>query len=510
MDRYVQGLIKVIGRLLQMQADQRQEETNFTCPYSIRSCPHPYITALENRADCWPVLLLEIDDFICQAADRNKASYITMLAPFLRYLYCEPQRQSQHALLRQSLLRVLLPTKPGAGWTPENKNQEKTTAVSDSLLLCLCQLVPYLQVDSMEAVLEMCGFVDTLLQSLIGAPGELWTSERPRLLVQLLCACHQCLKLNGDCRLLLNLIQQLLPACKVWPVDELMMGVALLLPEAPAAQQSSLLKLALSLAPEQAELSHWLSPVLVLPLLQLLSCSRLTEPLADPTTHSLNHSLAQSLLDSIRKPTSKAQQPSPTLTLPLSSWYGELSVALSILHKVALDPSAATDWLLAVNSALTSGQRLSSSLTLVVTYLLITTTEDICLLALKASQAIAAADPCQVSSLIPVLLFKLSKETNPGLTHAVLNCLPNLGTHKLCVPMVLQTLHMLASSPKLRAVAMRLMTALWKRQDRVYPELQHLLGQQDARVIVGKETQWEQILARAACLRDICRERLII
>ncbi|MEQ2185223.1 hypothetical protein GOODEAATRI_016040, partial [Goodea atripinnis] len=58
----------------------------------------------------------------------------------------------------------------------------------------------------------------------------------------------------------------------------------------------------------QAELSHWLSPVLVLPLLQVLSCSRLTEPLADPTTHSLNHSLAQSLLDSIRKPTSKAQR----------------------------------------------------------------------------------------------------------------------------------------------------------------------------------------------------------
>lgn len=35
-----------------------------------RSSPHPYITALENRVDCWPALLLEIDDFIQQAADR--------------------------------------------------------------------------------------------------------------------------------------------------------------------------------------------------------------------------------------------------------------------------------------------------------------------------------------------------------------------------------------------------------------------------------------------------------
>ena len=44
-------------------------------------------------------------------------------------------------------------------------------------------------------------------------------------------------------------------------------------------------------------------------------------------------------------------------------------------------------------------------------------------------------------------------------------------------------------------------------KDRVYPELQRLLGQQDSRVVLGRDTQWEQILARAACLRDICRER---
>lgn len=44
-------------------------------------------------------------------------------------------------------------------------------------------------------------------------------------------------------------------------------------------------------------------------------------------------------------------------------------------------------------------------------------------------------------------------------------------------------------------------------QDRIYPELQRLLGQQDSRVVVGRDAQWEHILARAACLRDICRER---
>lgn len=35
--RNVQGLINVIGRLLQMQADQRDRQTHFVCPFSIRS-----------------------------------------------------------------------------------------------------------------------------------------------------------------------------------------------------------------------------------------------------------------------------------------------------------------------------------------------------------------------------------------------------------------------------------------------------------------------------------------
>uniref|UniRef100_A0A8C4I042 Focadhesin n=1 Tax=Dicentrarchus labrax TaxID=13489 RepID=A0A8C4I042_DICLA len=504
--RNVQGLIKVIGQLLQMQADQRDRGKPFTCPYSIS--PHPYITALENRVDCWPALLLEIDDFIQQAADRNEPAYITMLAPFLRYLYCEPQRQPQHALLRHSLLRALLPVRPGAGSHLQKKDQRGTSPVSDSLLHCLCQLVPHMQVDCVEALLELCGFADALLQGLVPASEKRWRTESVGLLLQLLCACQRCLQLNGDCRPLLSLIQQLLPACQQeLPLDELLMGVALLLLEAPAGQQSGLLSLALSLVPEQAELCPWLSPVLVLPVLQLLSCSGLTEALTDRRTHSLNQDLAHSLLRSISKETDKPRQPGPPLALPLSPWYDKLSVTLSVLRKLAKDPAAAADWLLSVTSALTSSQHQLRSHTLIVTHLIITGQEDVCQLALKASQAVAAADPCQVPSLIPVLLFKLGKEKNPGLAHAVLNCLPNLGTHKLCVPMVLQTIHMLASTPKLRAVAMRLMTALWKKQDRIYPELQRLLGQQDSRVVVGRDTQWEQILARAACLRDICRER---
>lgn len=253
----------------------------------------------------------------------------------------------------------------------------------------------------------------------------------------------------------------------------------------------------------------WLSPVLVLPVLQLLSCSSLTEALTDPRIHKLNQDLGNKLLQRISRGADKPGQSAPSLPLPLSSWFSELSVAVSVLRKLSDNPAAAADWLLSVSSALalSSGQQPLSTLSLMVTHVIITGQDDICLLALNAGQAIAAADPCQVPSLLPVLMFKLGKEKNPNVAHAVLSCVPNLGTHKFCVPMVLQTLKMLSSAPKLRAVAMCLMTALWKKQDRVYPDLQRLLGQQDSRVTVGRDAQWEQILARAVCIRDVCRER---
>lgn len=74
---------------------------------------------------------------------------------------------------------------------------------------------------------------------------------------------------------------------------------------------------ALQLLPEGAALAPWLSPVLVLPLLQLLTCSWLTEPLAEKKTHRLNLDLAQRLLHQISKGTDVPQVISSLLAAPL-------------------------------------------------------------------------------------------------------------------------------------------------------------------------------------------------
>ncbi|KAJ8008233.1 hypothetical protein DPEC_G00102680 [Dallia pectoralis] len=509
--RNVQGLIEVMGRLLQMQADRRDKGQAFSCPYSIRSSPHPYITVLENRPDCWPVLLLEIDHYFQRAADRAELAYVTMLAPFLRYLYCEPQRIPGHALLRHSLLRVLVPTRPG-DCTQDSERREdlrQSPVVRHGLVCCLYELIPHMQVDSVEAVLELHSLVDALIPALEGALGDRWRTERAWLAMQLLWACQLSLELSGDCRPLLQLLHRLLPArTEEFPVEQTIVGLALLLLQASAAQQTGLLTLAQRLIPAKCESPPWGARFLVLPLLQVLSCSALMEPLTDPQTHALNQSLAQGLLQDVQRETSKPAENTPQLALPLSPWSSEVLVTTQVLRRVSGDAVAASEWLVAVTSAIPLCQSVPSSLILIAAHLLVTGETDVCRLALKTAAAIAKADPAQVPSLLPVVLFKLGQMCDPGLSHALLYSLPDLGTHKLCVPQVLHTLQMLCSAPRLRAVSLRLMTALWEKQDRVYPDLQKLMSQMETSCgVLGKEAQWEQILAKAACVRDICRER---
>lgn len=75
-------------------------------------------------------------------------------------------------------------------------------------------IVLWLQVDSLEAVVELCGFLAALLPVLGSAAGEPWRTERTRLLLHLLCLCELCLSVGGDCRPVVGLMLQLLPSCQ--------------------------------------------------------------------------------------------------------------------------------------------------------------------------------------------------------------------------------------------------------------------------------------------------------
>ena len=77
----------------------------------------------------------------------------------------------------------------------------------------------------------------------------------------------------------------------------------------------------------------------------------------------------------------------------------------------------------------------------------------------------------------------------------------------MSVAPTLKTLQLLGEAGPLRPVSLRLVTALWRRQDRCFPYLQRML-QAPGTATVSLETGLnEGLVAKAACIRDICIER---
>uniref|UniRef100_A0A8C4SN13 Focadhesin n=1 Tax=Erpetoichthys calabaricus TaxID=27687 RepID=A0A8C4SN13_ERPCA len=500
--RNVHGLIKMMGLLLQIQAMKSSKETTDAyCPYLIRNPPHPFITVIENRPDCWPALIQHLSSFIQQCVDKPKKYSISVLAPFLRYLYCEPLHLTENSELRHSLLKILLPSHQiSRGTQPSLAHQ--------NILLLLYDLIPYLQINDLAQVVDSVSFLKELTYSFLLHP-KFWIKELQHLSLHLLCACDLSLRFTGECSTLTELIERNLCALSEhFPSEQFIVGVSLLLLQAPLSQQASLLNLVLKIiTTKEGKMTPLCSPILVLPLLQIVSSATVMESLCDSHASNLHLQLALTLLQNVQE-LSSIRKEEPLKGYAVTTWYNVIFVTWNILNRLSQDQEAACLWLHAVQSTLPLNEKVPEYITILVAYLIVREDGECFKVALKTVSEMAKADPSQGPYLVPVLMFKLGKVTNPELLHELLYTLPVLGTHKFCVPQILRALQMLGNAPKLRPVVLRLMTLLWERQDRVYPELQKFMGILEKQsASMAKENQWEQIVAKAACIRDICKER---
>ncbi|XP_061874504.1 focadhesin [Colius striatus] len=503
--RNVHGLIKIIWKLLQIQAVQLGKDGDEAVQnlYGIRNTPHPLISVLENRPDCWPVLLQQITIFFHQCPERAQSSCVGIMAPFLRYLYCEPSQLRGYAELRMGLLKILLqPYGP--------KHKETPSVLESHILQLLCDFIPHLQLKDLLQVTEASFFLQELFLSLLRYPG-FWKVQLSQFCLQLLCFCEVCLNVTGECSCLISLIEDNYELLKeLFPVQQCIIGLALLLLQTPESQQKSILSLAykiLSCSETQNISSTALT--LVMPVLQILSCTTIGDCLPEDDSGTTRQQLAISLLEILKEEDLKAKMElmSCKLIFPITSSYSSLYTTWKIIQLMK-EKSAVTNWLSSVKSLLPFTTQVSAHVFLLLAYLLIQENGDSLHDVLQTTTEIAKVDCSQVPNLIPVLIFKLGRPLEPALYKDILYTLPVLGVHKVCVAQILRSIHMLGSVPKLRAIALRLMTSLWERQDRIYPELQKFLATSDTPSLsVDKDAQWEKLIAKAACIRDICKQR---
>jgi hypothetical protein len=114
----------------------------------------------------------------------------------------------------------------------------------------------------------------------------------------------------------------------------------------------------------------------------------------------------------------------------------------------------------------------------------------------------------QASSLLPIFLYKLKKATKAEERFSLLYRIPKLATHKSAVGAILHFIQMLGTTFDLHPVSIRLLTELWKNQERCYPYLlKALLDEEDSGAVSGDRC--ETLIAKAAAVRDVCRLKYV-
>ncbi|XP_054253449.1 focadhesin isoform X3 [Indicator indicator] len=468
--RNVHGLIKTIWKLLQIQAVQlgKDEDEAVWNLYGIRIAPHPLISVLENRPESWPVILQQIRRIFHQCPERAQSSYVGTITPFLRYLYCEPSQLREYAELRMGLLKILLQP---CGL----ERKEAPSELECQILQLLCDLIPHLQVKDLLQITEALFFLQELFLSLLRYP-MFWKVQLSQFCLQLLCFCEPCLNVLGECSTLISLIEENFELLKeVFPVEQYIIGLALLLLQTPESQQKTILSLAYKLlsCSETRNISTT-ALILVMPLLQILPSTAVGDCLSEDDSGTTRQQLAVNLLGILQEEAVKDKKKlvSCKLLFPITTSYSSLYTTWKIIELMK-EKFAVTNWLSSVKSLLPGTTQVPAHVSLLMAYLLIQENGDSLRDVLQATTEIAKADCSQV-----------------------------------CVAQILRAIHMLGIVPKLRAIALRLMTSLWERQDRLYPELQKFLAMSDLPSLsVDKDAQWEIQIAKAACIRDICRQR---
>ncbi|KAJ6669524.1 hypothetical protein lerEdw1_000072 [Lerista edwardsae] len=334
--RNVHGLIKIVVKLLQMQVVKvrKSGEQQLWDLYAIRNSPHPLITILENRPDCWPVLLQQMTAFFQHRPEPESAesSRVSIMTPFLRYLYCEPCQLREHAELRMGLLRVCL--QPFGPW-----NKETPPDLECHLLQLFCDLVPHCQnvlknnhiiimilsimIKDLPQITETLLFLKELFRSLLRYP-LFWRVQLHQLCLQFLCFCEVCLHATGDCSSLIYLMEENIECLKEgFPFEMAIIQLGLLLLQTPASQQNPILNFAIKLLScSETKTTLTTALILVMPALQILSSTAIENRLSEDDGGITRQQLAINLLEIVQQEELKEKKALVKFPLRLSCSVG--------------------------------------------------------------------------------------------------------------------------------------------------------------------------------------------
>lgn len=490
--RSLLGIVNGIGELLVLQiALAENQGQQYSCPYRLRSPPHPFITVLMNRPEAWPLLQHQVYCLCCHGNQSVRLSAMELLAPFMKFVLLEPQQSVQYQPMKTSLERTLIQV------IGQAKDQES----AKSILCFLTKILPYYQICNPQDLAQTIQFVTEIILQSIGL--DKGQTELQALTEFGLSLYHQGVKKGQG---VTSLMAALRKVASVMPetmaTDQILVTIANTLLSCSMDQVLPLLKLCKQvLETNSSDISPVGARMLLLPMLQILAT-----PKSELIGRQLNvlHSLAGEIILNIENERAVANEMTPAedvsrVRMTTDSYQDQNFVIW--VKAFSLAPGQAVSWLESVMSSLKSTNHVPLSLTNVVSALL---TMSRCnreaSLALETLILIANKDSTQAPWFLPLMLYQLGRETTPSVRFEIMMTIPRLATHKVCVGPILRTIQSFSSFPTVRGIYIQMLTELWKIQDRCFPQL--LMEIQKI-----SSSSLEVLLSTAKSIRDVCKLR---
>ncbi|XP_071965906.1 focadhesin-like [Antedon mediterranea] len=503
----VSGIVKALVNLLVLQIKTVvSKKTEYNNPYKIRSPPHPLITCLTSRPNTWPTIFHHIQNLFSSSDKSIQPYIIPMLEPLLKYVFLEPVQTAEYAGLRASLYSSLL-QQCTLGFHGMDKVFQKT------IVNFFLQCIPKIQICLSQCVAEITTFIGQFSTILLSSRHD---NEECTLFSQLsnyvTALCLHVRQLGLDTSDLLVTLQKLVKGNSLPQSTIVLIGWLIL--EATSLKELSLL---LEFVEEALSNSYITKPIalfLAFPLVQLISSPPLSISLhGDPfSTIQKRASYCLSLIQSYKSDDSNMNPSKVDIRLQNLSGisvcpsYADIKTFTNLILHLHGNDLIVHDWLAVIQSKVTS-KSVSNHVILTIASILLKRQEELVDGCLQTLLVIGRMDPSKSPVILTLLLYLLGIEDRPPVTMLILNAIPQTATHRYNISPALKVIQSLGATQDMFPVSIRLLSALWKLQDRCFPHLQKMLTF-DMQKSQSKSFEYnEELLAKTATMRDICITR---
>ncbi|XP_076354475.1 focadhesin isoform X2 [Tachypleus tridentatus] len=518
--RYLNGIITAIAEIMQHQMRKEMEKIGeFRCIYSLRSSPHPFVTILQERKDSWPLIREKLGWMLKSIRNNESRETLELMKPLLMFLMMNPNFVSEYNLLRNETVNLML-----------QQNISSPEDGANQYLSFILSCLPWIQVRTKFEVTEVILMMEKVLKTYLIMSQE----DRIKYNVVLAILISLALVKKGlehglePWSLLVDietLCCQLSKETGILEREIAITVLSLLFLKMPSDHLKILLNIG-SVLIDHPEVSPTVSAMLIAPLIELI----LTPPISqDIALKSIAVELVEKLesmklskegyeikelsvmltsLTSDKQSGNEKKFESVQNLLTLTSFVSKETLFTLLAKRMDKFQSytEGVQWAEDVSKLYVKNDKVKEPLVflLLIAMFYRQNTNSGVNQCLEVLRTLVRKHPEQGPILLPVLLYKLNIDYNPDVQFAVIETVPQLATHKLSVPPVLNVIKLLHSNTNLRPFAIRCSTLLWKEQPRCFPFLQKFITGAISKQISSDTNVDEVLLARVTAIKEVC------